>query len=428
MAFTYDPADRVRSAGNRTFEHDRDGNLIAERLGDWEVVHEYNGRNRLARSSGNLLGWTYDSHPPTEIAYTYDALDRRVSRTETTGTGWRPETLSTRYSYHGLLPQVANEVSVREGYEDDDDWERSTNDRSYTILGDTILSHVDRGRGDDDDYSNRTAWYHPDVRGSTVALSDRNGRVDAEYRYSAYGVVFGEDPTAGKLSGARPRGTAYLYTGSRLDAQTRFADYGYRDYAASLARFTSVDPIRDGRNWFAYVGGDPVNRVDVWGLKSGDVPSSSAVVQTAEGPVLQSQMDPSYGPCYFRACQGVIEQHLQAFLDLTEVYESKDELDDEPDPAVTHDWRVVDPVRIMEDTADRLGRPDITVTYLGTFDNPEDLPAQTDATVRVRIPSEGQGGHAQTGGPEGELTFDSWPGASMDNYLLWAYQINDGEQ
>ena len=68
VAFTYDPADRVRSAGNKTFEHDLDGNLIDERLGDWEVVHEYNGRNRIAHSSGNLLGWTFDSDPATEIS------------------------------------------------------------------------------------------------------------------------------------------------------------------------------------------------------------------------------------------------------------------------------------------------------------------------------------------------------------------------
>ena len=28
----------------------------------------------------------------------------------------------------------------------------------------------------------------------------------------------------------------------------------------------SRDPIRDGWNWHAYVGGDPVNYVDPWGL------------------------------------------------------------------------------------------------------------------------------------------------------------------
>ena len=43
-------------------------------------------------------------------------------------------------------------------------------------------------------------------------------------------------------------------------------DYGFRDYAPRLARFTSVDPIKDGRNWYAYVGADPVNRFDWLGL------------------------------------------------------------------------------------------------------------------------------------------------------------------
>ena len=33
-------------------------------------------------------------------------------------------------------------------------------------------------------------------------------------------------------------------------------------------RFTTVDPIRDGANWFAYVNNDPVNYVDLWGLFS----------------------------------------------------------------------------------------------------------------------------------------------------------------
>ena len=34
---------------------------------------------------------------------------------------------------------------------------------------------------------------------------------------------------------------------------------GFRDYAPELARFTTVDPIRDGYNWYAYVGNNPVN-------------------------------------------------------------------------------------------------------------------------------------------------------------------------
>lgn len=32
------------------------------------------------------------------------------------------------------------------------------------------------------------------------------------------------------------------------------------------ARFTTIDPIRDGTNWFPYVNNDPVNHIDLWGL------------------------------------------------------------------------------------------------------------------------------------------------------------------
>jgi len=35
-------------------------------------------------------------------------------------------------------------------------------------------------------------------------------------------------------------------------------------------RFTTVDPIRDGANWFAYVNNDPVNYVDLLGLLSSE--------------------------------------------------------------------------------------------------------------------------------------------------------------
>jgi hypothetical protein len=39
-------------------------------------------------------------------------------------------------------------------------------------------------------------------------------------------------------------------------------------YQPEAARFTAVDPIRDGANWFAYVNNDPVNWVDLWGLEN----------------------------------------------------------------------------------------------------------------------------------------------------------------
>ena len=51
-----------------------------------------------------------------------------------------------------------------------------------------------------------------------------------------------------------------------LSQASSFYNYGYRDYSPQTVRFTTVDPIRDGANWFAYVNNDPVNYVDLWGL------------------------------------------------------------------------------------------------------------------------------------------------------------------
>ena len=56
------------------------------------------------------------------------------------------------------------------------------------------------------------------------------------------------------------------YLGKPYNTDTELYDYGFRDYSPEIARFTTVDPIRDGRNWYSYVVNDPVNYVDLWGL------------------------------------------------------------------------------------------------------------------------------------------------------------------
>ena len=57
------------------------------------------------------------------------------------------------------------------------------------------------------------------------------------------------------------------YLGKPYNSDTELYDYGFRDYSPKIARFSTVDPIRDGRNWYSYVVNDPVNYVDLWGLQ-----------------------------------------------------------------------------------------------------------------------------------------------------------------
>jgi RHS repeat-associated protein len=116
-----------------------------------------------------------------------------------------------------------------------------------------IDTHIHGTRG--------TACLGKDVLGSVRGVSNEWGQLEERYEYDAFGKPYRGDLTDGMSLG---------YTGKPYDTATGLYNYGYRDYQPEAARFTTVDPIRDGRNWFAYVNNDPVNYVDLWGLKPGD--------------------------------------------------------------------------------------------------------------------------------------------------------------
>jgi len=85
------------------------------------------------------------------------------------------------------------------------------------------------------------------------------GDVRDRYEYDAYGQAF---------EGSFRRINDLGYNGKRTDPTTGLIDYGFRDYAPKLGRFTTSDPIQAGLNWYAYVNNDPMNFTDPFGLCS----------------------------------------------------------------------------------------------------------------------------------------------------------------
>ncbi|MBR5236915.1 MAG: RHS repeat-associated core domain-containing protein [Clostridia bacterium] len=57
-----------------------------------------------------------------------------------------------------------------------------------------------------------------------------------------------------------------MCSGEYFDEETGLIYLRNRYYDASTGRFITEDPIRDGLNWYAYCGNNPVNCVDPWGL------------------------------------------------------------------------------------------------------------------------------------------------------------------
>ena len=93
--------------------------------------------------------------------------------------------------------------------------------------------------------------------GSTRSVTDNHGVQESYYDYDIFGSP---------ITGNYTTGADYGYLGKPYDSITGLYNYGYRDYSPQTVRFTTVDPIRDGANWFTYVNNDPVNYVDLLGL------------------------------------------------------------------------------------------------------------------------------------------------------------------
>lgn len=237
-SFTHDPAgnllrwpgqpvDATIGTGNRLlqdevycYDYDANGNRESRTL-----------RDQAGACSGAVTDYTHDAEnrlvridfpDGTFAAYRYDALGRRIEK-DVNG-------VVTRYVYDGenilLEYDGSNVLKARythgPGIDNPLVMQRDTD-------GDGLFGPTEQ------------FYYHTDVLGSVLALTDSAGEPVRSYLYTAFGTVADE---AGLIE------NPYTFTGREFDAESGLYYYRARYYDGTAGRFLQEDPI-------GFLGGDP---------------------------------------------------------------------------------------------------------------------------------------------------------------------------
>jgi RHS repeat-associated protein len=109
-------------------------------------------------------------------------------------------------------------------------------------------------------------YYHYDELGSTRLLTDGSGNVTDTYSYDPWGNTISH---VGSTTD-----NPYQYVGALgyythwQSPDVKLLQLGFRFYDPEIGRFTQLDPIKDGLNWYEYNDSNPPAWTDPWGLTS----------------------------------------------------------------------------------------------------------------------------------------------------------------
>jgi RHS repeat-associated protein len=246
----------VTGAGNRLlsdciydYAYDNEGNLIRRTeiaTGDYrEFTWDY--RNRLT----SVTDKTADGTPTQRVTFSYDGLDRRISKAVDMAPEDAVDAAITHFVYD-------REDVILDFLDGDGSGPNSPTLQERYLHGpatDQVLAQ--------DDGAGSVQWDLADHLGTVRDLVDNAGVAVNHIQYDSFGNVTSQtDETVD---------TRYLFTGREFDGETGLYYYRARSYDASIGRFLSEDPIRFGtfvENLYGYVESSPVAQIDPTGLQS----------------------------------------------------------------------------------------------------------------------------------------------------------------
>jgi RHS repeat-associated protein len=196
------------------FEYDSNGNQVRRWFEDDETLYNHNRENRMTSVQQTLTGST--------VSYTYDALGRRIIRTD-------PQGNKLRYWYDGLGILMTKEKPSGASA-----WRTK---QVYTLkqaaLGHVVSERTNtawNAQGTPTAWSDK--WFHFDLLGNTTGEIGPGGSVITQIDMEAFGTV---------LSGGQ---NGYRLTAKQYDPDAGLYYFNARWYAMLLAQFVERSSLK----------------------------------------------------------------------------------------------------------------------------------------------------------------------------------------
>ncbi len=255
--YGYDDANQLtsesRTGHSATYSYDDNGNRLTRAIsGGVSETYTYDDDDKLTAVSWGGGGYksfdydnagrmtTYNNNGSTRyFAYDYEGRMTAISGAYTAS-----------FEYNGASARVEKiENSITSSYARDGVGVTSP------ALSDGAAAYTP---GTSERRSSTTTYLHSGLKNAEVQSGTGQAK-GAERTYDAFGNVTASSGTwKGPFGYAASNGYQEDSSGLKL--------LGHRYYDPSLGRFLSRDPIKDGRNWYAYCDNNPVSRADGSGL------------------------------------------------------------------------------------------------------------------------------------------------------------------
>jgi len=278
--FIYDNENRLISYGasentqtNKCeLKYDKNGNLSQKITANCLSKFEYNFDNRMIRS---IVSNTSDNSSIYDTSYKNDSFGRRIS-TNDAFTVYSDLDLKVLYSMNSnektvsentysktdsIRTKNSSDIQTQNGryifISDEENENKTKNTKIYSDV--SIPLYVNESTpisysSISENYLVEKNVLMTDKMGSVKSKINENGETESFY-YDAFGFPSDTENVI-----------PYGFIGKSFDKILKNYDFGYRDYSPKTFRFTSVDPILDGKNWYSYCDGNPVDFADFDGL------------------------------------------------------------------------------------------------------------------------------------------------------------------